>query len=177
LSPNQNATPIYLKCGMRTISDGFELYPVTAACRGIGTLRAPNILTVPRAIRQNLPEAHQRILDDHLPYACRHYLVRDGLDVTYVVTKRRWRASFPQLPITEVLYVSDHTAFQRHFHYLVGRICVAERCVGMAVDRALLGGNVPKGGIFRARHRLGKGDDIELAARDSLYSEMVLLDG
>ncbi len=177
LSPNQNAAPVYLKCGMTEISPGFELYPAWHGVTASASLfRGPRLLTNHREIRALLPAHEQRLLDDHAAYSCAHYAFVQEHSVAYLVTKRRVRQSFPRLPITEILYFSDQPLVWQYFPRIVAGLCVAERCVGVAVDRALLGIDVPPGGQLRSRLRVGKGPDIALAARDTLYSEMVLLD-
>jgi hypothetical protein len=175
-SPNQTALPINLKAGMAKISEGFHLYP---GWLGIGGLfRAPHarMVTDRAVVRRHLPAVEQRIFDDHAPYRCGHYVFETGGSVAYVVTKRRTRVGFPRVPISEVLYVTPGTLLMQHFPRVVRGIALHERSVGVAFDGALLGAEVPQGGRFRERIRVGKGPALAQAVRDSLYTEMVIFD-
>jgi len=175
LSPNQNAAPIYRKCGLVETSEGFDLYPpwIRHTSGGAGKYR---VIKDRRIIRSLLSPRDQQIYDDHATSRCSHYVIAGATDNCYVVTKRRIGQTWPRLPITEVLYFSEGRAVYGNFGKLVRAICVAERVAGVAFDRALLGHERPSGALFRPRLRVGRGAQIQRAARDSLYSEMVIID-
>jgi GNAT superfamily N-acetyltransferase len=154
--------------------------PLTALARGGEILdSAPRIASV-------LAGEHRRILDDHLPFACSHYLVKERDRYCYVVTKRRWEKGWflPRIapgplrarryPVSDVLYVSDPDVAMRHWLPLRWRMARRERTVGVTVEESFLGGLAPAAASLPHRiHVYGRRTDPRTI--DGLYSEFVLL--
>jgi hypothetical protein len=176
LSPNLNASPIYEKCGFVQYSTGFQLYPPTLRALG-GAKRGsrPRLLSSPADLHSVQTSEERRFASDHAGYGCRQYAVADALGVTCLTTMRRVRAGRIRVPLTEVIYSGSQGALLRNFAWVVRALCLAERSVGIAFDEPVLGAEAPKGARFRPRIRYGKGPHVSQAARDSLYSEMIML--
>jgi hypothetical protein len=146
------------------------------------------IRTSPAELEERLPPEHLRILRDHRPFACGHYLVEEGGRSCYVVTAR-WREKGWFLPaaaparlrlhqwrVSRVLYVSDPELARRHWLALRWRMMIRERSVGVVVPEALLGPNPPEARATPRRfHAYRRGGAP--APADALYSELVFQAG
>lgn len=154
--------------------------PLTALARD------GQILDAEPEVARVLSDEHRRILEDHLPFGCRHYVVKERDRYCYLVTRRRWEKGWflPRVapdrlrerryPVSDVLFVSDAAVALRHWLPLRWRMMRRERSVGVTAEESFLGDLAPA--AVSTPHR------IHVLRRrtpprsiDALYSERVLL--
>lgn len=173
LSPSAAAEGIYRKLGFSVISTGFYVLTPLHALGGL--LPRVRVVTSPRAIEPLLDEEERRLLQDHLPYHCSHYLLQAGGRTCYMIAKRRLRHARPQFGVSELLYVGAVDLLLSHLDPVVRAVLAHDRVVAVALDEKVLAGR-RIGGIRRARRQFARLPPGTLAPRDTLYSEMVLFD-
>lgn len=187
LSSSPDVGRVLEKLGYARVGDHRLLYPISP--RLLPALRSgARIVQGADAVFPLLDPDHQRILDDHRPYPCRHYAIVAPAGTAYVVTKLRWVKGHYFLPaslpgrftrryyrVSELLYVSDPTLALAHWDALRARVFLHDRTVGMIVQDAYLGGVEPPGArkVPRQVHAYRRGG---VPGRiDALYSEFVVL--
>lgn len=130
----------------------------------------------PVIIRDHLGDEDRRILDDHAPFELLHLLVREGVDSTYLIVKRRRLGTNPRMriPTSELLYCSRPEILARHFERIKLGILARQRTVILAAHEGFVPTGVPsvreaRSGRYRSSH------DMASSHLDLLYSELVLL--
>lgn len=182
-SASADVARILLKFGFQRIAKcdlvyRLSLNPLAALSR--------NVISEVEAVRSLVDARHRTLLDDHLPYACRHYVVRAGKQYSYIVTKqRRMRsalfANWPvvwlrkrRFPVSYILYLSNPEFAFQHWDVIRWAIPRLEGSLAVAGSEWVLGANAPEG-VRIPREAYAFGPDPDPAAIGMLYSETVLL--
>jgi hypothetical protein len=173
LSCNDAAYRLFTRMGFSVLDDRRTiLYPSRAsfpARRGT----AWRVLHDPVSIRHDLPAEHQRILDDHLPYA-KHVLAHCNDHSCYIVFtlgRRRW------LRTARIHFVSDASLFPEAWPTVQRALWREYRTVLAECDARLLRGRSVPGSRSAAMRipRLYRSDRLSPEQIPSLYSELMLL--
>jgi hypothetical protein len=180
LTPNNVTQAVFPRFGFKPLEREFRLYlpgrraPETPV--GLLGSRA-RVASSARALERELAPPDRRILDDHRPFPCGHFLLtaKGHAGYSYVVTRRRTLQRYGGwIPVSEVLYVSDPALAARHFERLKVAIALRDRSLAVASDPRHLGPEPPSGRAV-PRPRLFKSETLRADQVDSLYSEIVLL--
>ena len=175
-TPNPTSEALFRRSKYKLLTEGLHLYAPGQGARGTRLLGV-RVTGDVDAIERELDERDRRILRDHRPFACRHFLLtaRGESGYAYVVTKRWkvWRDG--RIPVTELLHVSDPSLAIRCFERLKLGILLRDRSVFLGVDRRLLGEEAPVGRPLARRPRFFRSDTLGPSDVDDLYSEVVLL--
>ena len=143
------------------------LFQAHTLLRGAGL----RILTKTEEMKPHLSASDLKILRDHEPYACRHYLVLSKEGPCYIVT--RYRATYG-IRSSEILYTSDPAVMVRHLEWIKLRILFSEKAFCLISDERMFGGHFPLS-LKRSRLRYFISDTLEAAQIDHLYSEYVVV--
>jgi len=171
-SPNLNSGPILKKCGFKSISTGFiVIHPKLALEKSHNKVR---ILTSPEDVMTVLANDSCKLVKDHVYYGCSAVALTDGSEVGLVIAKRRLQSTFPHIPMTEILHVSNHAFVRKNFGRIYLSLLWKDRVAVVAVDESIFGENTPAG-WHRKRPRFFRGAGMSVEQIDSLYSELVLM--
>ena len=184
LSASEHVAHILEASGFRVVSERrlfLGLPPLRELARGA------DILEDAREIEGVLTDEHRRILRDHLPLGCRHWVVREGSRYCYLVTKRRrekgWflprvlraRLRGRRFPVTDVFFASDPAIAMRHWGRLWWRMVRRDRTVGVTAEESFLGG-LARPTASLPHHVHVHPADTPTHWVDALYSELLFLE-
>jgi hypothetical protein len=133
-----------------------------------------SVLTAPGEIRPLLDEDDARILDDHLPYACRHLLCATEKANSYIVVKdfRRRRGGWR----SDILYASNHRLFCENAASIAHHVIRGGDSL-VTVDARFMP-QPPRGAVLEPlpTPRYCFSDRVPKTSYAGIYSEAVLLD-
>lgn len=142
---------------------------------------SPLISFDPEVVRCTLDDQQRRVFDDHAPYDCLQFVVRDGPDYAYCVVKRRTRRSprrlrwlfSAKIPYSEVLHCSAPRLLARHLERVKLAVLRRQRTAALVADARLF--PVRPRGLLITGHACYRSPLFQADDLDMLYSELVLL--
>ncbi len=174
LTPSEQASRILRQFKFQTLDKEVVILPYVPMprCRQDWA-----ISTDRNIIGKILPQAHRHLLDDHPAPWCHHLVTwnnRDPEELCHVVFNRVIKRN---IPFTQVYYTSSAALFKKHLRRIQGLFFRINRTPLTVIDRRLLPGTVPFGGIrYELRYpRLFRSMTLAPVHIDNLYSELLFL--
>lgn len=172
LTPNSTSIAIFKEMGFEVLDRFTVIIPPLLQAHSLLRSVGVSVLTKIEEIKPYLTERDLKILVDHEPYPCGHYLAVSKEGTSYIVT-RQGRVK-RGIKVSEILYCSNRAMLRRHFEIIKLRILLTERALLLMGDERIFGRHCPAG-LKRGGHRLFRSETLKATEIDNLYTEFVLL--
>lgn len=151
------------------MDDGKHLVPTAGMARSWLPGGGPRIVTRPDALRADLSDEENQIMDDHVGNGCRVMLAtRDGRRCFVVFVRRRSRWFF----YADILHASDSALLREWLPFLARRISLGSGLPFIGIDKRILPD--PPAWSFEVRKpTFLLSRELEPPQLDALYSEFV----